>query len=112
HTGALQHAAGRRSRADRAGRALTVRLAVRLLLAVEVVALDRTGKAPPFGRPDHIDPVALCEDISRQTLAFFDIHLFGTELAQIAEIRQVQSVALQVPKLRLVEARRAVPFQR
>src|SRR5690606_19913315 len=117
HARALQNTAGGAGRADGAGRALTVRLAVSLRAAPEAMPLHCAGKTLALARPHDVDAIALLEHLDRDLLTGLDvIGVVDPELAQMAQRREgsLQCLTLrmlvvrleqtQVAALRLLEA--------
>ena len=78
HLRALEHAARRRARADRAGRAVVLVVAVAAALALEVVALHAAGEPLALRRRDRVDVLAGLEDRDGQLLA----HLVGADVGE------------------------------
>src|SRR5581483_1822513 len=101
HAQPLEHAARRRGRADGAGRAVPVGLAVRLRPAAEAVPLDAALKALPLRDGDHVDAVARLEDVRCDALA----HLPGVDIVdfKLAQVAELAAARLQVAAQRLVQ---------
>ena len=69
HLGALEDAAGRGARADRAGRAVVLVVTVGRALAREVVALHAAGEALALGHGGGVDHLALLQGVDQDLLA-------------------------------------------
>src|SRR5579859_7469781 len=101
HAQPLEHAPRRRGRADGAGGAMPVRLAVRLGAAVEAVPLHAALEALALGDGDHVHAVARLEDVGRHPLADLPgVDVVDLELAQVAELAAAR---LEMAAQRLVQ---------
>src|SRR5581483_8870359 len=94
HVLALVHAPGGGAGADRARRAVAVRLAVRLRAAAEAPAADAAREAAPARDTDHVHQVALGEQVDTDRVADAVLALAAhAELPQEAEVAQLLEVA-------------------
>src|SRR5436309_2288050 len=99
HLQSLVDAPGRGAGADGARGASAVRLAVRALAAVEVVALHHAREALALARADHVHEIARVEHGHVDALAYLMLVRLDAHLVEV--LHQRQPLLSQVPSLGL-----------